>query len=372
MLSGSGRACGRVEMERSRGSVHSRGVVWAFALCMSAVMALACAQGALGARRPRPRPHPPHSTPPSAFSEFPVRTARSQPDRITAGPDGNVWFSEEVGNKIARITPNGKISEFQIPTAGRGSHGITAGPDGNIWFTETAGKIGRITPSGRISEFQPPAGPGGLFGITAGPDGNLWFTEAAANQIGRITPSGKISEFPLPLPTTTVKSLPYGIAAGRDGNLWFTEEAAARIGRITPSGQISKFRSPQRKAARSGSRRARTATCGSPRSTPPRSGGSPRAARSASFRSPEEEAARSGSRRARTATVVHRLDPNKIGRITRSGQITEFRVPSEESLPIWITAGPDRNLWFTEAFANQIARVRIGLLTEQPSAWCPA
>jgi virginiamycin B lyase len=83
----------------------------------------------------------------------------------------------------------GTITEFPIPTKSA-PIGITAGPDGNVWFTEImqgVGKIGRITPSGTITEFQTPTANSRLEGITAGPDGNLWFTEGSAGKIGRIT-----------------------------------------------------------------------------------------------------------------------------------------------------------------------------------------
>ena len=44
------------------------------------------------------------------------------------------------------------ISEGSAPA------GITAGPDGNLWFTESdASRIGRITPAGVASEFPPTA-----------------------------------------------------------------------------------------------------------------------------------------------------------------------------------------------------------------------
>src|SRR5438132_13086703 len=115
---------------------------------------------------------------------------------------------------------SGKIREFAIPTAGSLPEGITAGPDGNLWFTETGGnKIGVITTSGVITEFAIPTGGSRPFGITAGPDGNLWFTEAIGNNIGRISPNGKhkLAEFPVPTPN----SLPVGITAGPDGQLWF-------------------------------------------------------------------------------------------------------------------------------------------------------
>jgi len=125
---------------------------------------------------------------PGAVTEFPLATANSGPQGITAGPDGNLWFTEYNANKIGRITPAGVITEFSVPTAASGPNWITAGPDGNLWFTEwNANQIGRITPAGVVTEFFLPTANSGPAGITAGPDGNLWFTEATANKIGRIT-----------------------------------------------------------------------------------------------------------------------------------------------------------------------------------------
>jgi streptogramin lyase len=69
-------------------------------------------------------------------------------DGITAGPDGNLWFTEYHGDRIGRINPTtGEVTEFSDGiTAGAYPNGITAGPDGNLWFTEIIGnRIGRIT-----------------------------------------------------------------------------------------------------------------------------------------------------------------------------------------------------------------------------------
>lgn len=78
----------------------------------------------------------------------------------------------------------GDITEFPIPTDLSYPLGITAGPEGNLWFTENGGnKIGRTTTAGVIRES--PAKPRIYpVGITAGPDGNIWFTEYSANAIG--------------------------------------------------------------------------------------------------------------------------------------------------------------------------------------------
>lgn len=166
------------------------------------------------------------------ITEFQLSASNSQTGDITAGPDGNLWFTEAVNGgqsgKIGRITPSGQISEFPLSSSYQ-AVSITAGPDSALWFTETAsnkgqsGKIGRITPAGQIREFPLPSNnqPGD---ITVGPDGALWFT---STQIGRITPAGQISEFPLPS-----SSNGGDITAGPDDTLWFTEFGSNKIGRL--------------------------------------------------------------------------------------------------------------------------------------------
>jgi virginiamycin B lyase len=58
---------------------------------------------------------------------------------------------------------------------------------------------------------------------------------------------------------------------------------------------------------------------------------------------------------------------NSIGRITTAGVVTEFRIPTANSTPIGITAGPDGALWFTENGANKIGRITTaGIITEFP------
>jgi streptogramin lyase len=258
------------------------------------------------------------------ISEFRLPTAESYPYGITRGPDGNLWFTEYVANRIGRITPHGAVTEYVIPTANSRPAGITSGPDGNLWFIEVnGGKIGRITPAGQISEF--PAH--GLYkdspGITSGPDGNLWFTAGGA--IGRITPSGRVTEFPLALPGGT----PESITSGPDGTLWFTDASTLKIGRITPAGQISEFALPTVSGLSSCATDCLEIT-----------------------RGPDGNLWF-------TEEVIH-----KIGRITPTGQITEFPLPATSD-PFGITRGPDGTLWFTEQNADKIGRITPrGTVTE--------
>src|SRR5438874_555681 len=80
------------------------------------------------------------------YRRFPIPSPSSNPTGITAGPDGNLWFTEIGANKVGRITTAGVITEFPLPARHSGPTGIAAGPDGALWFTEFYGnKIGRIT-----------------------------------------------------------------------------------------------------------------------------------------------------------------------------------------------------------------------------------
>ena len=62
------------------------------------------------------------------------------------------------------------VTEFSAGiTAGGGPFGITAGPDGNLWFTEQGGTIGPITPLGVVTEDAVNARAGGDVGAEGRP-----------------------------------------------------------------------------------------------------------------------------------------------------------------------------------------------------------
>lgn len=168
------------------------------------------------------------------------RTTQRNVLSMAAGPDGNIWFTNESG--VRRITTDGVVTTFNYDNAWP-LH-IAAGPDGNMWFTEyNANRIGRITPAGQITWFDVPTASAGVVDITTGPDGNLWFTEnLSTNRIGRISTLGVITEFPL-----SAGHFPQYITAGKDGNVWFTSTGhgyGATVGRITPNGEITEFPLP--------------------------------------------------------------------------------------------------------------------------------
>jgi streptogramin lyase len=262
------------------------------------------------------------------ITDYPLPASNGDPQGIAAGPDGNLWFTEETGDKIGKITTGGTITEYTIPAISHaGPTGIATGPDGNLWFTEYNGnKIGKITASGSITEYPiptPSADPGGLkaAGIAAGSDGNMWFIESNAqthtDKIGKITTGGAVTEYPFPNSTGL-----RGIAAGPDGNLWFTEYVG-RIGKITTGGTLTEYNVP---------------TIGT---------------------GPWGIAVGPDGNLWFTEYLA-----GNIGKITPAGVITQYAASSNAS-PDQISAGPDGNLWFTEEFGSKIGRITTsGTVTE--------
>ena len=258
----------------------------------------------------------------SRVTEFSLQDIGARPRLITAGGDGNLWFTDSAYDKIRRISTAGTIDQFPVPTSGSGLGSITPGPDGNVWFCEeNAGQIGRITPSGSVVEY--PASPGtGIAiaaGITAGPDGNIWFTESN-DYIGISTPGGVITFKKL----ATSGAGPAGITEGPDFNLWFVEAGINSVARMTPAGVVTEFPIP---------------TPGS---------------------NPVSIVAGTDG-----ALWFTESNADKIGRVTTAGTVTEFAIPTTPASPIALTVGADSNIWFTEDAASAIGRIdKNGVVTE--------
>ena len=246
---------------------------------------------------------------------------------ITTGPDGALWFTEALDNKIGRISTAGVFTEYPVPnlngrTAGPSS--ITSGPDGALWFTVTFG-IGRITTSGLITEFSlgsgavgtPNSGSGnGDPTITSGPDGALWFLDQLNFAVGRITTTGVFSEFKLPNPCTFGPPL-RGIISGPDAALWFGDLCNGSIGRITTGGTITEYVIP-------------------------------------SLKSDPLHHVTDNITVGPDGALWFSETNQSIGRITTGGIVTEYPVGYDT---FGITKGPDGAIWFTTAGYSLIGRI---------------
>ncbi len=159
------------------------------------------------------------------------------PDGLAVGPDGALWFTTG-SPTIGRFDPT--TSQFQTFTTSNSAsttNRIVAGPDNRLYFTDGGAlSIGIITPDGSastISEFPLPVqGLGIVFGtlpisgLTVGADGNIWFAlNGRSSGVGSFNPSTDAANYFVdPNPSG---GNPKGIALGPDGNLWFTSESAS-------------------------------------------------------------------------------------------------------------------------------------------------
>jgi virginiamycin B lyase len=274
------------------------------------------------------------AAPTGHFKSFRIPTSGSDPSHITAGPDGNMWFTESNDNvsQIGRIDAAGNVTEFVVPTRFSTPDDIVAGPDGALWFTAETGFpdffIGRVTTTGQFTGFAPICDAGGCSivpqGIASGPDGNLWFTEQIRSAVVRLTPAGTFTFFPTPTPGAN----PNGITRGPDGALWFAELNADQIARVDTAGHITEFG-----PLSSDPNRITTGPDGNLWFTLP--------------------------------------FVDRIGRITPTGTITEFQVPTTAVLTGLrdIVAGADGNLWFTEFNTDLLSQITTaGVVTDVQKA----
>jgi streptogramin lyase len=268
-----------------------------------------------------------------AFQFFPNTVPHSSPATLTSGPDGNLWFT--TGSNIGTFNlATHSFSDTPIPSFGL-SQDITTGPDGNLWFTELPEfvfpspqklTIGSINPTTHvITEFTTP-GTSNTQDITTGPDGNLWFTSGAG--VGSFNPTTHaVAVYSVPVLSAGLGA----ITAGPDGNLWFVESRVNRIGMINPTTHaISQFFLP---TPNSFPASITTGPDGNLWFTESANGALPPGA--------QNEGIPIG------ASAIASINPT-------THAIATYPTPSINTAPQGITTGPDGNLWFTEANADQI------------------
>lgn len=77
-------------------------------------------------------------------------SVRPEPRFIVNGPDDSMWFSDPGDSSIGRITMSGELTEYGVLTNGAevDPDEITVGPEGVLWFTEdSANELGSLDPN---------------------------------------------------------------------------------------------------------------------------------------------------------------------------------------------------------------------------------
>jgi virginiamycin B lyase len=242
---------------------------------------------------------------------------------IARGSDGNIWFGTAAG--IGRLAHSGAVAEFALPDIGS-PQDVVAGPDGNLWALGFD-HVARITTAGAVTSFPIPTPLFSSGHLAAGPDDNVWFTNAGAALLARVTPGGVITEFPVG-PGGSL----FGIAGDHDQAIWFTRQGGEpgqnSIGRITTSGHVSTvLQLPDS-----------TTTLPDPPSGMPM-------------------VITAGRDDNMYYTTYFEQPRNYIGRVTPSGLLTKFDIPTGGAASFGITADRAGDIWFTENFNNQIGRL---------------
>jgi streptogramin lyase len=133
---------------------------------------------------------------------------------------------------VAKTSAAGKVKIFSDRVL-IGPAGIVAWPDGALWYVNQKGhSIGRITTTGDVKSKFPNRSIQKATGIAAGPDGALWFTNTAGNSIGRITTSGTVATY-----TGTGIDSPRRSLLGRMGRCGSPTPPVTRSGVSPPAGR---------------------------------------------------------------------------------------------------------------------------------------
>jgi len=234
----------------------------------------------------------------SIITEWSVGTSSSMLHDVAVGPDGSIWAVDTNADRLYRLDPStdGRKS-YEIPSgdspvgglfrfsgllqapgtnARLAPHSLQFAPDGTIWITLCLGnKVAHFDP--RTTHWTIYALSDGLYPHTLRIDrkGRVWYTLAVSNQLGMIEPaSGQMRTYNLPargfrqammlrLLPIVLKAAnrlqvslpdagasppgpdPYGIDIAPDGAVWFSQLNAQRIGRLDPdSGTIKMVKTP--------------------------------------------------------------------------------------------------------------------------------
>ena len=232
---------------------------------------------------------------PAVIDEWDVGDRASVQHDIVVHPAGYIYAADTTKDMLYRLDPRtGERRSFKIPDAGLPLAGIFAGstnvlppnadahvaphslqvaPDGKLWVTLCLGnKIGIFDPATEhwtlIDQRE------GLYPHTLRFDqkGRAWYTLAVSNHVSMIDPSTmeqRTIRLParswmqalavritpllvrsgLPLPETVSEGamlpVPYGIDIAPDGGVWFSQLNVRRIGRIDPdTGRYELFDTP--------------------------------------------------------------------------------------------------------------------------------
>lgn len=323
----------------------------------------------------------------ATITEFALPAAEQGPIALTFGADRNLWVLTPVG--VERVTPAGSATPFAAPGGATLGGGVVLGADGAVWTLGTVfGGIGPCTANAYRIASDGTFAAHALFAtacddfpadITRGSDGTLWFAFQggfACGPIGSITTSGAVDHVVNFCNPNGIASAARHLSRGSDGFLYLAQfdrfgpnGGPSNVYQLTPAGAIRKTfafpdgSQPEGIAAGHGhdiwvtlngtNAIARINTLTTHVST-------------FAIPTPNALAQFDFGIASGTSQIVDggprgmwfvENAANQIGRITESGKVFEYRVPSASSgLSGLATDGP---LWFAERSTNKIGQLHL-------------
>jgi len=205
----------------------------------------------------------------------PNSNAHVAPHSLQVAPDGSVWVTLCLGNKIGRFDPQTEQWTIFEQKDGLYPHTLRFDHKGRAWYTlAVSNQVGMIDPqTGEQRTIRLPArtwgqaalvrivpmvlwaakyfpmgdtsGSEGVdlpvpYGIDIAPDGAVWFSQLNVRRIGRIEPdSGAITMIDTPFPG------PRRLRFDSKGNLWIPGFSGDLVARYTPSsGEFKTWKLP--------------------------------------------------------------------------------------------------------------------------------
>jgi streptogramin lyase len=262
--------------------------------------------------------------------ELPVATHAGP---LAASDSGTVWFIPRRGHEwrgprssiLGSVTPQGTVAEHRI-RGFRFIDDVAVGPDGEIWISGFHGspygygqrrfEVGRLSSAGRVlGRYRVGRWKGKLRSLTAS-DHGVWFirdrygAKTSAVDIDRVSAAGKIRRFRL-----RPKCHAAALAAAPDGMVWFPE----KCGGFADGGATSRT-SLTHVQATGTMVRHRIAARDDP----------------VSLAVGDEGTVWFGA-------CCRGGTKDRIGRLTRAGDLEEFDIP--KASPLSLVAGPGGHLW---------------------------
>lgn len=174
---------------------------------------------------------------------------------------------------------------------------------------------------GKINIYNGPSSSGGVVQVTADRKGNIWYGEIGSNTIVKVNRRHRFTSYPIP----SANAKPEGVAFDSRRHLWFTQWNLPDVGRFA-RGRFTAYDI--------------TALSGA-------------ASNSISI-------VAGADKRMWFATDFH-----GIGAINLHGASTLYSIQNNSEQPSTLALGPDRNIWFTETAGSNIGKItRSGAVTE--------